>query len=55
MPEKEFPVELPISSRIILMQGAVAGLKHAFFFFKKKPGSAHTGGVRKYSGILVGR
>ena len=36
MPEKEFPVELPISSRIILIQGAVAGLKHAFFFFNEK-------------------
>lgn len=27
MHEKEFPIELPISSQIILMQGAVAGLK----------------------------
>ena len=64
MHEKEFPIELPISNQIILMQGAVAGLKRVKNKTKKtpktppkpqnNPGSAHTGCVGKYSEILVG-
>ena len=37
MHEKEFPIELPISNQIILMQGAVAGLKRVKNKTKKTP------------------